>query len=91
MAGDAKGMREKGRGVLGSIRKLTDSSWIRKFKDMGLGRKFTVTIVLCLILPLVVVFSLMNSVIAKKFLEKQYEKELEILKQSKPRKICWKM
>ena len=84
MAGDAKGMRGKGRGVLGSIRKLTDSSWIRKFKDMGLGRKFTVTIVLCLILPLVVVFSLMNSVIAKKFLEKQYEKELEILKQSKP-------
>lgn len=64
--------------------KLKDSRWGRKFKDMGLGRKFTVTIMLCLILPLVLVFSLMNSVIAQKFLEKQYEKELEILKQSKP-------
>lgn len=63
---------------------LKDCRWGRKFKDMGLGRKFAVTIMLCLILPLVLVFSLMNSVIAQKFLEKQYEKELEILKQSKP-------
>lgn len=57
---------------------------IEKFKNTGLGRKFTITLVLLLILPLVLVFSVMNSVIAKKFLEKQYEKELEILKQSRP-------
>lgn len=57
---------------------------MKKLKNMGLARKFSVTMLFSLILPLVFLFSIMNSVIAREFMEKQYEKELEVLKQSKP-------
>lgn len=57
---------------------------MKKLKNMGLARKFSVTMLFSLILPLVLLFSIMNSVIASEFMEKQYEKELEVLKQSKP-------
>ena len=57
---------------------------MKKLKNMGLARKFSVTMLFSLILPLVLLFSIMNSVIAREFMEKQYEKELEVLKQSKP-------
>lgn len=41
-------------------------------------------IFLCLIVPLILIFCFMNGVIGKKLREDQCEKELEILKQSKP-------
>ena len=57
---------------------------IRKFRHMSINKKLYCTIFLCLILPLIIVFCIMNGVIGRKFRENQIEKELEILKQSKP-------
>ena len=55
-----------------------------RLKNMGLADKFMGIILLCLIIPLILVFLVMNSVVTEQFLNKQYEKELEILKQSRP-------
>lgn len=55
-----------------------------KFKDISINKKLYWTIFLCLILPLILVFCIMNGVIGRKFRENQFEKELETLKQSKP-------
>ncbi len=57
---------------------------VEKLRHRKLADKFREIIVLCLILPLIVVFTLMNGVVTNQFLNKQYEKELEILKQSRP-------
>lgn len=56
----------------------------KKYRDMSMGRKFILITVVFLIIPLIIVFSIMNSVVANEILERQYAKELEILKQSKP-------
>ena len=55
-----------------------------KLKNISINMKLYLTIFLCLILPLILVFCIMNGVIGRKFRENQFEKELEILKQSKP-------
>ena len=55
-----------------------------RLRNMGLADKFMGIILLCLIIPLILVFLVMNSVVTEQFLNKQYEKELEILKQSRP-------
>lgn len=56
----------------------------KKRRLNGLNRKFIFTILFSLIIPIVLAFVFLNSVIITRFLEKQYEKELEVLKQSKP-------
>lgn len=56
----------------------------KKYRDISIGKKFTLMTMVFLIIPLIIVFSIMNSVVANEILERQYEKELEILKQSKP-------
>lgn len=65
-------------------RKTGYKKWLQNDKSMGLANKFVQIILLCLIFPLIFVFVLMNFVVTDQFLNKQYEKELEILKQSKP-------
>ena len=57
---------------------------IWKFRDMSVNKKLYCTIFLCLILPLIIMFCIMNGVIGRQFRENQFEKELEILKQSRP-------
>ena len=57
---------------------------VRRFKDMSINKKLYFTILCCLIFPLIIVFCFMNGVIGKEFRESQQDKELEILKQSKP-------
>lgn len=55
-----------------------------QYRKMSISRKLYLSILLCLILPLFFVFGLINSFIGKAFRESQCEKELEVLKQSKP-------
>ena len=65
-------------------KKLKNPKVMDRLRNMGLTDKFMAIILLCLIIPLILVFFVMNSVVTKQFLNKQYEKELEILKQSRP-------